>query len=299
MIDTGRNLSSRPTEQQLATYDHVFDFRGGHLFELARPWQPGPSPAVIIELGRPQVFHDGFVPVTTKQPALPGESLITRAFDLGETNPRRGADEPFPRNPFAKVTAKIDVRVNGAHAETGAEIGWPGEINRYRVDIIVPKNTAAGMAKMTITAGGVTGPPVEFPVQSFAVMAQRHVVAPGILVLGGKPQVFHADWAPVTREHPARAGEDVITQAVDLGETRPPVPAGTPFPKTPFADVVAKVEARVNGRAARTATLIGWPETIGQYRLDIHIPEETTPGMARVAITVKGATGPAVEIPVR
>ena len=298
VVDTDREKHGRPTDAQLATYDHVFDFRRGHLFELKRPWQPGPIPAIEIEAGVPQVFHEGFGLVTLDQPARPSENLITRAFDLGETDPLVGPAEPFPRNPFAKVTEKIDVRVNGQPAQTSTVIGWPGEINRYRVDIRLPATTAAGLAKVTLTSDGVTGPAIEIPVRSYAELLRGHKPAPGILSVAGQPQVFHADFGLVTPERPARPGEDVITKAVDLGETRPLVAPGMPFPDNPFADVISPVEARVNGRRARTSTLIGWPQSVGQYRVDLHIPEDTSAGTAHIELRVNGATGPAVEIPI-
>lgn len=294
-VDTDREVK----DPQLSAYDHVFDFRRGHLFELTRPWQALPLPAIEMEAGAPQVFHDGFVPVTNEKPALPNEILITRAFDLGETDPHVAPGEPFPRKPLAQVTAKVDARVNGQPAETPALLGWPGEINRYRVDIRLPATTAAGMAKLTLTSGGVTGPAVEIPVKSYADLLRGHKPAPGILVIAGQPQVFHSDWSLVTPAHPARPGEDLITKAIDLGETRPRVPPGMPFPSQAFADIASPVEARVNGRPARTPILIGWPETVGEYRVDLHIPEETTAGAARVTLRVNRVSGPAVEIPVR
>jgi len=115
----------------------------------------------------------------------------------------------------------------------------------------------------------------------------------------GRPQVFHRDWELVTKENPAKPGEDVIARAVDLGATRPGVPAGKAFPQDPLVDVIAKIEVHVDGRPADAPNRIGWPGEIDTYRVDIHIPEQTAAGMAKLTFTVNGVTGKAAEIPVQ
>jgi hypothetical protein len=44
-------------------------------------------------------------------------------------------------------------------------LGWPAEINVYRIDFKVPDAVRPGMAKVEVTASGVTGPPSYIPVR--------------------------------------------------------------------------------------------------------------------------------------
>ena len=298
VVEPVHRKQPRPADEQLASYDHVFDYRGGHLTELKRPWQFTPTPAIAIHEGRPQFFHEGFHPVTQEKPAMPNEYVISKAFDLGQTVPAMAPGEGFPNDPLASVTATVAVRVNGREAEPGAKVGWPGEINRYRVDFRLPPQTQPGVAKVTLTVNGVAGPPTEIYVGE-PRQARRYVPAPRIAVEAGRPQVFHRDWTPVTREQPVKPGEDIITKALDLGETRPAAPAGRPFPIDPLAEIVSKIEVRVNGQTADTSVKVGWPNEVNRYRVDIHIPETTRSGMAKLTLRVNGASGKAVEVPVR
>jgi uncharacterized protein (TIGR03437 family) len=89
----------------------------------------------------------------------------------------------------------------------------------------------------------------------------------------------------------------VIVQAADLGATVPSIPAGEPFPNSPHEEVVARVEARVNGAPAAVRLNIGWPGTTF-YRVDIHVPPATAKGLSWIEITADGVAGPATEFPV-
>ncbi len=159
----------RPTEAltsaTLASYDHVFDYRGGYFRELPAPWERGPMPAIVLEWGQPLIFHADWTPVDRAHPARAGERLIVGAMDLGETLPAVAPGQPFPRGPFAKVVTDVRAHFNGTRAEVEIKIGWPGEINRYRVDIRVPVNAPRGLSWLDLSANGIIGPAIEIPVQ--------------------------------------------------------------------------------------------------------------------------------------
>ena len=123
---------------------------------------------------------------------------------------------------------------------------------------------------------------------------------PAITFERGQPEVFHSGFKPVTRQKPARPGEVVISmvKVKDLGETRPSVPPGQPFPKDPLVDVVAPVSVRVGGQPVEVLRQIGWPQTVNRYRLDFRIPKNARPGEVGVEITASNVAGPAVTIPV-
>jgi len=94
-------------------------------------------------------------------------------------------------------------------------------------------------------------------------------------------------------------GEVVITKAVHLGATTPPVPDDRPFPPTPLLPVASAVMVRVNGHPAEVVVQVGWPEMVDTYRLDFRVPGGTRPRPASVEITAGGVTGPAVPIPLQ
>jgi hypothetical protein len=155
-----------PASAGLAAYDHVFDFRGGYFRELSRPWERiGAMPAVILEYGRAQICHQDWSLVTRDRPAHPGEQVMVKAMDLGETVPRLSPGQTFPQQPLAEVVADIKVLVNGTPAATGTKVGWPGETNLYRLDLRIPENTPRGLSWIDLSTNGVRGPAIEFPVR--------------------------------------------------------------------------------------------------------------------------------------
>ncbi len=126
--------------------------------------------------------------------------------------------------------------------------------------------------------------------------------SPEVMALPPGPAIFHADFAPVTVEKPARAGELLTMSVTGLGPTRPAIDPGQPFP--PFREgalhvVNSPVDVTVNGRAAAVVNKIGWPATIDVYRVDFVVPEGTAPGMATVGLSAAWVNGPEVKIPVR
>jgi hypothetical protein len=165
IVDRGSQMDRAPDESKLASYNHVLDFRVGQLFEMTRPWTKKAIPMIVRSAGVPEVFHQGWIPVTDGSPAKGGEVLIVKATDLGATTPPVPDDKPFPPTPLRPVASAIMVRVNGLPAEVTLQIGWPEMVDTYRLDFRVPQGTSPGRAKVQITAGGSTGPAVPIPLQ--------------------------------------------------------------------------------------------------------------------------------------
>jgi hypothetical protein len=120
---------------------------------------------------------------------------------------------------------------------------------------------------------------------------------PVVVTEWGHLALFHSNWTPVTRRHPARVGEAVISMTADLGDTQPPMPRGRPFPQSPLFDVAAPVQVRVDGKPAEVLLKIGWPQRVNRYRVDFRVPNEARPGTPAVEVTCGGVTGPEVRIP--
>ena len=122
---------------------------------------------------------------------------------------------------------------------------------------------------------------------------------PEIVSSTSGPAMFHSDFSLVSSTRPARPGEILIVRASGLGPTRPGLPAGTPFPESPFQEVNSPVEVTVNGNAAEVLNKIGWPGTTDTYRLDIRVPDGTAPGTATLQLTAAFIQGREVSVPMQ
>jgi hypothetical protein len=119
---------------------------------------------------------------------------------------------------------------------------------------------------------------------------------PEIAASAEGPAVYHADFTLVTPATPARAGEILILRLTGLGPTRPGVDPGQAFPADPVQEVNSPVEAAVNGKPAEVLNKVGWPGTVGNYRVDLRVPDVTADGMASIQITAAWIAGSEVRI---
>lgn len=129
-----------------------------HLIPMSRP-------QVASSATGPAVFHTDFSPVTAAKPAKAGEILIAKATGLGPTVPGVDPGQPFPTDALQQVNSPVDVTVNGQSAEVVNRIGWPGQVDTYRLDFRVPDGTAAGMAPIQLTVAWISGASVNIPIQ--------------------------------------------------------------------------------------------------------------------------------------
>ena len=132
-----------------------------------------------------------------------------------------------PRPPGAPAAIlQADMAVTGG---TGAYLGMRGQV---------------GQGGIT-TNGGRTASMAEDPANRrlHGGGGRRYVFhlvpmsQPGIVVGANGPQIFHADFSPVTSVRPARSGETLIVRATGLGPTRPGVNPGQEFPSNPVQEV--------------------------------------------------------------
>ncbi len=151
-----------PDAKLLAAYDYVFDYRLGRFFTTIQSQAVGP--AIVFEWGQLGVFHRDWVRVTAQKPAKAGEVLIAMVSDLGDTKPAIPRGQAFPKEPLLDVAGPVEVRVAGEPVEIVLKIGWPEQVNRYRVDFRVPVKVGRGEIGVVISAGGVAGPEVGVPV---------------------------------------------------------------------------------------------------------------------------------------
>lgn len=164
-VERAKRMPHPLTQEQIASYDYVFDYRLGRFFGFAQPRPQGPEPVLEFEWGQPAVFHYAdFTRVTPHSPAHPGETVIAKVKDLGQTMPAIASGQPFPRDPLVNVVSPVSVRVGGQPVDVIRKLGWPDRVNTYRVDFCIPKYVQAGDVSIEITASGVRGPAVMVPV---------------------------------------------------------------------------------------------------------------------------------------
>lgn len=114
-------------------------------------------PEVAIESGQPVVLHADFSPVTSSAPARAGETLVLLAAGLGPTIPSLGPGESFSQEQIRPVSSPVEVLVNGQAVAAETAVGWPGTVDRYRVDFKVPDGIAAGPATLQLSAAWIKG----------------------------------------------------------------------------------------------------------------------------------------------
>jgi len=122
-------------------------------------------PQIVTIATGPAIFHADFSPVTAAKPATSGEVLIVTATGLGPTVPGIDPGQPFPSNTILQVNSPLTVSVNGKPADIINGIGWPGQVDTYRVDFRVPDGTTPGTAMIQLTVAWIAGSSVNIPIQ--------------------------------------------------------------------------------------------------------------------------------------
>ncbi len=133
-----------------------------HTFYIA----PSYPPAFDAADGSPAVFHADFSPVTATSPAHAGEVLIARGMNLGFTTPAVIPGIAFANSaPWNQVNAPVEVIVGGQAQDAINKLGWPGQVDLFRVDLRVPPATPSGMTTLRLRVSGIDGPVLQIPVQ--------------------------------------------------------------------------------------------------------------------------------------
>jgi hypothetical protein len=166
-LETKRIKSNGPLDSKVtASADYIFDYRFGRFFPSVQPRPEGPQPAIAFEWGKPNIYHEDWQRITADSPAQRGELVIAMVTDLGETRPPVPPGKPFPKEPLLDVAGPVDVRIAGKPTpRIAVEIGWPEQMNRYRLDFQIPKDIPAGSAPVVISTSAASGPAIDIPVK--------------------------------------------------------------------------------------------------------------------------------------
>ena len=149
----------------ISSSDYIFHYRSGRFFPSVQTQPEGPQPVIALEWGQLAVFHQGWERITARSPARKGELIIAQVTDLGQTKPPVPPGQPFPKEPLLEIAGPVQVKVAGQAAHIAVKIGWPEQVNRYRLDFQIPENIRPGPASVVISSGAVSGPAVEIPVK--------------------------------------------------------------------------------------------------------------------------------------
>ncbi len=127
---------------------------------------PEERPQVIAMATGPAIVHAAdSQPVTAANPAHPGETLTLFATGLGPVRAAINPGQPFPASPLALVNSPVDVTVNGAGASVLYAGGYPGSVDGYQVNFIVPPALTPGTASLQLAAAWIPGDTVKLPIQ--------------------------------------------------------------------------------------------------------------------------------------
>lgn len=161
-IGTHQPLSAIAPVRQASTAEDPANRRnlGGGKLRTVFCLYPRSRPAVLVTVSGPAVFHADFSPVTSANPARPGETLILGATGLGPVKPNLeppGATR-FSESPLQEVNAPVTVVFDDKELPVINKVGWPGQTNLYRVDFQVPSDASSGSAIVQLIATWIPGP---------------------------------------------------------------------------------------------------------------------------------------------
>jgi hypothetical protein len=167
-VGTHQGGSTTTPARQASTAEDPANRRslGGGKMSVVFYLYPRARPAIQVTASGPSVFHLDYSPVTTTNPARPGELLILAATGLGPVKPNLlppGSVE-FSGSPFQEVNAPVAVALNGKELPVINKIGWPGQKTLYWVDFQMPSDAVAGTATLQLIATWIPGPIVTIPV---------------------------------------------------------------------------------------------------------------------------------------
>ncbi|MEO5926776.1 MAG: hypothetical protein ABIR70_23385 [Bryobacteraceae bacterium] len=139
---------------------------GGGTVRFVLQVLPAYSPSVVSTSAGPAVTHSkDFTLVTPDHPAAPGETLSIFVSGLGPTRPSRDSGAVFPANPPSTVTSPVAVTIGGKTCSVTAAVGYPGTLDGFQVNIVLPADVPAGLQELQVSSAWVTGPAVKIVVK--------------------------------------------------------------------------------------------------------------------------------------
>ena len=179
--------------------------------------------------------------------------------------------------------AQLPTMLNGVQVMINDVAAPISSVSPTEISVIVPYGTTSSIAQIQVQNNGAV---------SNAVTSFVNATAPGVFTQPdgglGYAVAQHADFSPVTPDHPAQAGEMLSVYVTGLGDVFPSVPDGSAGLASPLSQTTNQFSAQI-GRVAVTA--VGYtglaPELVGKYQINIQVPAGVGTGD-----NVLGITGP-------
>ena len=196
-----------------------------------------------------------------------------------------------------RAVAERDIRANSLPTELdGVRVlvdGLPAQlyyVSPEQINFLIPYNSGAAFpteVNVIVTLDGRHGPSVRLPLRESA---------PALFQTDSRTVIAtHANWRLISKDDPARPGEDIILFATGLGRTTPNVA----YPEIPReAARIAKwqqLQVLLNGTpvdSSRIAYAGVTPGFAGLYQINLRLPETLDPD-PEIRIVVAGEPSPA------
>ena len=216
-------------------------------------------------------------------PVSPGEFLTLYMW-----GPKAPAQVAAASPPYPSSLLGFSVTANGKPVDVTS-------IGQGAVNIILPTDISGSAVTLQVRNGTTTSNAVDLPLAN---------TAPGVFTQSGNglgdAAALHADYTPITVDHPAHGNEVILLYLTGLGAVMPPVGDGALPGTNPPSRVTTPVTVRVGELSAEVQFAGLAPGFPGLYQLNIKvpggIPASTT---AIVEIRTPEATNRQVTLPIR
>ena len=191
--------------------------------------------------------------------------------------------------PLPTSVGGVSVTVNGIAAPI---YGIANQGGQEQVNFQTPFEIAGQRtASVVVTRGGRASAPAAAPVLDFQ---------PAIYASGTQAVVVHnADYSLVSASRPLQRGEYAFLYATGLGSVanRPPTGAGGPAPA--LAGTLSNVQVTLASATCEVEYSGLAPGFVGVYQVNFRVPSNAPAGSGDLAVSVGGASSPAVKAPVQ
>jgi uncharacterized protein (TIGR03437 family) len=125
------------------------------------PAKPGIFTYEAMGTGQAKVLNqdyslNGDGSISGAKPAEAGSVIQVFATGLGPLDPPIPAGTPAPSSPLSVATLPITATIAGQPADVVYKGAAPGLIGVYQVNVVIPRNTRSGAARIVLNAGGNT-----------------------------------------------------------------------------------------------------------------------------------------------
>ncbi len=191
--------------------------------------------------------------------------------------------------PLPITLGGVAVTVGGRPAPLFAVANVNGQ---EQINFQVPHEAAGAAVSIIVTRDGVPSAPVEVPL----LPAQ-----PGVFTSNGTDAIVvrHADGTLVTRQRPLQRGELATFYSTGLGAVDNTPSTGAAGPRSPLAATRSLPQVTIGGVACEVLYSGLAPDLVGLYQLNIRMPAGIAAGDRELALTIAGAAGRSVTVPVQ